>query len=91
MLNNGWINPNHTNVPGSDNNISFGGMCLPKDTNALNAFMNIHNTPHNVINAVITEQSIMRDTMLQQDWYMMPYDIWITMYLHNNKIDFNIN
>ena len=64
MLNNGWINPNHTNVPGSDNNISFGGMCLPKDTNALNAFMNIHNTPHNVINAVITEQSIMRDTML---------------------------
>ena len=54
----------NTNVPGSDNNISFGGMCLPKDTNALNAFMNIHNTPHNVINAVITEQSIMRDTML---------------------------
>jgi UDP-glucose 6-dehydrogenase len=39
MLGNGWINPMHTNVPGNDGNISYGGYCFPKDTNALNEYM----------------------------------------------------
>ena len=39
MLTNNWINPSHTNIPGPDGLISYGGMCFPKDTNALNEYM----------------------------------------------------
>jgi UDP-glucose 6-dehydrogenase len=36
ILKNGWINPMHTNIPGSDGKLSFGGMCFPKDIRAFN-------------------------------------------------------
>jgi len=32
MLKNKWINPMHTNVPGPDGKLSYGGHCFPKDT-----------------------------------------------------------
>ena len=35
MLQNGWIHPMHTNVPGADGQLGFGGRCLPKDLEAL--------------------------------------------------------
>ena len=35
MLQNGWIHPMHTQVPGSDGSFGFGGKCLPKDLEAL--------------------------------------------------------
>jgi UDPglucose 6-dehydrogenase len=35
MLENGWIHPMHTHVPGPDGNFSFAGKCLPKDLEAL--------------------------------------------------------
>jgi len=35
MIKNGWINKMHTIVPGTDNKLSYGGFCFPKDTNAL--------------------------------------------------------
>lgn len=35
LLAGGWINPQHTNVPGPDGRRGFGGSCLPKDTNNL--------------------------------------------------------
>lgn len=35
MLQNGWIHPMHTQVPGPDGSLSFGGKCLPKDLKAL--------------------------------------------------------
>ena len=60
MLNNGWINKMHTSVPGSDNMISFGGMCLPKDINALNQFMIANNSENSVIDATIIERNKMR-------------------------------
>ena len=60
MLNNGWINPMHTNVPGSDGNISYGGMCFPKDTNALNEYMKELDTPHSILDACIKERNKMR-------------------------------
>ena len=38
MLNNNWINPMHTKVPGTDGKLSYGGACFPKDTNAFTIF-----------------------------------------------------
>ena len=60
MLNNKWINPKHTQVPGHDGHISYGGMCLPKDINALHQYMCANDTPHQVLDAVIAERNLMR-------------------------------
>lgn len=61
MLNNGWINNMHTQVPGPDGQLGFGGACFPKDTRALNSYMAKNNTPHNILNSVIDECDIIRD------------------------------
>lgn len=60
MLKNNWINPMHTNVPGPDGQISYGGLCFPKDTNALNQLMIKLETPNSVLDSVIKERDIMR-------------------------------
>jgi UDPglucose 6-dehydrogenase len=60
MLKNNWINPMHTNIPGHDGNISYGGMCFPKDTNALNSFMKKNNIPNKVLESTINERNEMR-------------------------------
>jgi len=60
MLKNNWINPMHTTIPGPDNQISYGGLCFPKDTNALNSFMIKKNTPNEVLDATIQERNKMR-------------------------------
>ena len=60
MLKNKWINPMHTNVPGTDGSLSYGGYCFPKDTNALLQFMKTKNTSHKVMEAVIEERNEMR-------------------------------
>jgi UDPglucose 6-dehydrogenase len=60
MLKNGWINPMHTNVPGPDGKLSYGGYCFPKDTNALLNDMKKKNTPCHVLEATIKERNIMR-------------------------------
>jgi nucleotide sugar dehydrogenase len=64
MLQNNWINPHHTNVPGHDNHISFGGACLPKDINALTQFMISNNSPCEVMKAVITERNKIRTSLI---------------------------
>lgn len=61
MLKNGWINPMHTSVPGTDGKLSYGGLCFPKDTSALLKFMQDHDTHHKVLAAVIAERNLMRD------------------------------
>ena len=61
MLENGWINPMHTIVPGTDGLISFGGMCLPKDICALNEFMKTHDSNNLVLSAVIEDREKMRN------------------------------
>ncbi len=61
MLNNGWINPTHTNIPGPDGNISYGGLCFPKDTMAIQKFMEKINTPNEILKATINERNKMRD------------------------------
>ena len=61
MLDNDWINPMHTNVPGPDGSLSYGGLCFPKDTNALANHMERNNIPNSVLKATIQERNIMRD------------------------------
>jgi nucleotide sugar dehydrogenase len=61
MLKNEWINPQHTDVPGSDHIISFGGACLPKDISALNSYMQSLDVPCEVLKAVINERNALRD------------------------------
>ena len=61
MLKNGWINKMHTIVPGPDGKISYGGLCFPKDTNALNEYMKDNDIPNGVLNACIQERNSMRD------------------------------
>ena len=60
MLKNGWINQMHTNVPGPDGKLSYGGACFPKDTNALLQTMRRHQTPHAVLEATVSERNEMR-------------------------------
>jgi UDP-glucose 6-dehydrogenase len=64
MLKNDWINPMHTQVPGHDGQVSFGGACLPKDTKALFYYMNLVKSPNAVIEAVSQERDAMRNNML---------------------------
>ena len=61
MLKNGWINPMHTKVPGTDGKLSFGGMCFPKDTKALNYFMTANNSPNMILSAAIAERKAIRN------------------------------
>ena len=61
MLKNKWINPMHTNVPGSDGQLSYGGYCFPKDTNALLQHMKHRNINGEVLEATIKERNKMRD------------------------------
>lgn len=60
MLKNGWINPMHTQVPGTDGKLSYGGYCFPKDTNALLNNMKKNNSIHEVLEACISERNKMR-------------------------------
>ena len=61
MLRNGWINPMHTNVPGSDGKISYGGYCFPKDTKALNSYLEKNNIPNSILNSTILERDSIRN------------------------------
>jgi len=60
MLKNDWINPMHTNVPGSDGMVSYGGYCFPKDTNALLAFMKSNECPSSVLASTVEERNKLR-------------------------------
>ena len=60
MIKNNWINSMHTNIPGTDGEISYGGLCFPKDTNALLKYMEKINTPHLVLENVIKERDQLR-------------------------------
>jgi nucleotide sugar dehydrogenase len=61
MIKNNWINPMHTNVPGPDGKLSYGGLCFPKDTNALLQCMIKNNSEHKVLESCIEERNKMRD------------------------------
>jgi UDP-glucose 6-dehydrogenase len=60
MLQNEQIHPSFTNVPGHDGQISYGGLCFPKDTNALNQYMIRNNIPNELLEGCIKERNKMR-------------------------------
>ena len=60
MIKNGWINPMHTQVPGKDGQLSYGGMCFPKDTYALLTYLKELNLPSAVLQATVIERDQMR-------------------------------
>ena len=60
MLDNGWINPMHTTVPGPDGKLSYGGACFPKDTQALYGSMLENGSICEVLGATISERNKMR-------------------------------
>lgn len=61
MLKNKWINPMHTDVPGVDGKLSYGGYCFPKDTNALLNHMKRERSACRVLEATIIERNEMRN------------------------------
>ena len=61
MLNNNWINPMHTNVPGHDGKLGFGGKCFPKDLVALINFCKKKKIPCNVLESVNNENEVIRN------------------------------
>lgn len=61
MMKNDWINPMHTQVPGHDGKLSYGGACFPKDTNALLQCMKKNESPHQVLEGCVRERNILRD------------------------------
>ena len=60
MLKNNWINAMHTQVPGSDGHLSYGGLCFPKDTQALLSCMKKQDSPHLILESCIKERDIIR-------------------------------
>ena len=60
MVKNEWINPMHTNVPGPDGKLGYGGACFPKDTQALYNYMKSLNSPNEVLKSVINEKKKIR-------------------------------
>ena len=60
MVKNGWVNPMHTQVPGTDGKLSYGGLCFPKDTRALLSQLRKEKLPHAVVQAAVEERNQMR-------------------------------
>jgi len=60
MLKNNWINPMHTDVPGPDGLMAYGGACFPKDTQALNKYMESYKSENLVLSNVIKECKLLR-------------------------------
>jgi nucleoside-diphosphate-sugar epimerase/NDP-sugar pyrophosphorylase family protein len=83
MLRNGWINHMHTQVPGTDGKLSYGGCCFPKDTNALLEYMKNNNSPRELLEATISERNKMRDDN--------DNTINNNNKLNNNKLNYEIN
>lgn len=63
MLSLGWINPMHTDVPGSDGKLSFGGACFPKDISALVSYMDKYGICNSVLKAALDERNNMRESI----------------------------
>ena len=61
MVNNGWLNPMHTRVPGTDGLLSYGGKCFPKDTKALLDMMRMYSPYYGILEKTVTERDEVRN------------------------------
>ena len=57
-----WIDPMHTEVPGPDGKLGFGGACLPKDSEALAAGARRLGAPLLILEAAIASNKKVRDS-----------------------------
>ena len=60
IVKNNFISEMHTRVPGPDGQISYGGYCFPKDTNALLNYMRSRDISCEVLEGVVSERNKMR-------------------------------
>ena len=78
MLKNNWINPSHTNVPGTDGNLSYGGYCFPKDTNALLNYMEENKADRLILSSCIKERDLKRTDNLNCQYKSSKEHIYLT-------------
>ena len=79
MLKNKWINPMHTDIPGPDGKLSYGGYCFPKDTNALLNHMKRVGTHNQVLDATVNERNMMRDDNVNVNLKNKDQDLFTSM------------
>jgi UDPglucose 6-dehydrogenase len=61
MLKNGWINPMHTKVPGTDGKLGYGGACFPKDTKSLCSYIESIESENSILKSVIENNKVIRE------------------------------
>lgn len=61
MLKNDWINPMHTDIPGTDGKLSYGGYCFPKDTMALLNHMEKNESDRMILSSCVAERDLKRN------------------------------
>jgi UDPglucose 6-dehydrogenase len=61
ILKNGWVNKMHTQVPGHDGKVSYGGECFPKDSNALLSFMKDNIEYYSILDSTVNERNKLRN------------------------------
>lgn len=61
MLKNEWINKMHTEVPGPDGKLGYGGACFIKDTNALLEHTKRIGSLNSILNSCIKERNLLRE------------------------------
>ena len=62
ILSSGWVNPMHTQVPGTDGDFGFGGKCFPKDMSAF-----IRCFEENDINPLLMKAALEKNMEVRQN------------------------
>lgn len=61
MLQQGWVHPMHTDVPGADGQLGFGGHCLPKDLRAMVRWGQLRGPTSVLASALHAHETLPRD------------------------------
>ena len=62
----GWVNPMHTQVPGHDGQLGFGGKCFPKDINAFIKYSELLGVDPKILKAAWEKNLEVREDL---DWH----------------------
>jgi len=63
ILSSGWVNPMHTQVPGTDGDYGFGGKCFPKDISAFIRCFEENDTKPSVMRAALEKNMEVRQNL----------------------------